>query len=97
MKLTIFQVATASKKEKLRELSFSLRPAEDDAVVDEAIHLPGAEPVGVKAVYWNANLTVLVTQGARHVATMMCGWRDVTPHFAVRLPGGEFLEFYFEK
>lgn len=97
MKITLFRVVTESEREQLQELIFRPRPEEDDSVINETVNLPGAEPLGVNAVYWNANLTLLVTQGDRHMATLMCNWREVTPHFAIRLMGGAFIEFYFEK
>lgn len=97
MKITLFQVVTESKREKLQELIFSSRPEEKDSVINESVNLPGAESIGVNAVYWNTNLTLLVTQGEQHVATMMCNWRDVVPHLAIRLMNGAFIEFYFEK
>jgi hypothetical protein len=99
MKITVFQVLAEAKAEKLQELIFSSHPESNNLVVKESMTLVDGESIDVSAIYANIsmNLSLFVTQGGQHVATMMCNWRDVTPHFAIRLMNGAFIEFYFEK
>jgi len=66
-------------------------------------------PVAVDADSWlvlhstyspsNRGLSVMVgyhtSQSMTHVFTGMATW-DAAPHFAFRLPTGQFIEFYFQ-
>jgi hypothetical protein len=99
MRMTILQVLEGGGREKLQELVFSTDSEHKDPGVEQTINLVNGEPIGVNAVHTltSMNLTLLVLYNEQHAATVMCHWGNVAPYFAIRLPNGAFVEFYFEK
>jgi hypothetical protein len=99
MKLTILQVLEGSKREKLQELVFGVDSEHKDPGLEQSVKLVNGETIVVNAVHTliSMNLTLLVLYNEQHAATVMCHWGKVAPYFAIRLPNGAFVEFYFEK
>ena len=99
MKIIIVQALAGGKRERLQELTLSADAESRDLAVKQSFNLPDGELLEVSAIHTliSMNLSLFVTHGNQHVATLMCNWRDVAPHFALRLPSGDFIEFYFEK
>jgi hypothetical protein len=99
MKMTILQVLEGSKREKLKELVFGTDSEHKDPGVKQTVNLVNGEPMEINAVHTliSMNLTLLILYNEQHAATVMCHWGAVAPYFAIRLTGGAFVEFYFEK
>jgi hypothetical protein len=99
MKIIVVQVLVGAKRESLEEIVLAPNPENNDLVARKLVHLLDAEPMEISVTHTliSMNLSLFITQGATHVATVMCNWRDVAPYFAIRLMDGAFVEFYFEK
>src|ERR1700755_2273574 len=99
MRMMFLQALGEGEREVLGNFPFHPDHESENPVVKEVVKLVDGDPVEVSAVYTlgTINLSVFVTHGGEHAATLMCNARDISPYFAIRLKSGAFIEFYFEK
>src|SRR5215203_207450 len=99
MEVMVLQALGEGKKELLGKFQFRPNQESENPVVKESVKMVDSDSIEISAVYTlgTINLSMFVTHGGQHVATMMCNSRDIAPYFAIRLKSGAFIEFYFNK
>jgi hypothetical protein len=104
MRITVMQVLRDQGDERatLGFLSFPPRAslAEDVLGGEDSVLLHQSEDsLVINAAYSlsNMNLSVAIRHRDVHIFTAACHWEAVAPYFAFTVPGGAFVELYFEK